>query len=155
MDRFPPVCTGDRRYCVAELHPSGEDMSEAGRRPALVLSPSAYNRRTGLMVCCPMITQVKSYPFEILIAGTPPSAALADQVKGLAWRSRRATRKSAVSPAQLAAVGARIVVLIGGKSTLANPRGDAPGHKFISRPVNAFRAPTPPARSLLGYSRRR
>ena len=88
---------------------------QAGRRPALVLSPSAYNRRTGLMLCCPMTTQIKSYPFEVLMADTPPSAALADQVKSLDWRSRRATRKSTASPAQLAEVRAKLAALISGK----------------------------------------
>ncbi len=58
---------------------------QAGHRPALVLSPSSYNGKTRLMLCCPMTTQVKGYPFEVLIAGARPSAALADQVKGLDW----------------------------------------------------------------------
>ncbi len=63
---------------------------QAGHRPALVLSPAAYNAKTSLMVCCPMTTQIKNYPFEVVIAGTPGSAVLADQVKSLDWRKRRA-----------------------------------------------------------------
>jgi mRNA interferase MazF len=42
---------------------------QAGHRPALVVSPSAYNGKTGLMLCCPMTTQVKGYPFEVPIPG--------------------------------------------------------------------------------------
>ena len=53
---------------------------QAGHRPALVLSPAAYNAKTRLMVCCPMTTQIKNYPFEVAIAGPSPSAVLADQI---------------------------------------------------------------------------
>src|SRR2546428_13686075 len=45
---------------------------QAGHRPALVLSPAAYNAKTSLMVCCPMTTQIKNYPFEVVIAGPVP-----------------------------------------------------------------------------------
>jgi mRNA interferase MazF len=86
---------------------------QAGHRPALVLSPAAYNAKTSLMVCCPMTTQIKNYPFEVVIAGTPTSAVLADQVKSLDWRKRRATRKGTVSAAELADVRAKIRALIG------------------------------------------
>ena len=68
---------------------------QAGHRPALVLSPAAYNDKTSLMVCCPVTTQVKNYPFEVLIAGTTSGAVLADQVKRLDWRERKAARKGA------------------------------------------------------------
>jgi mRNA interferase MazF len=87
---------------------------QGGHRPALVLSPAAYNSKTSLMVCCPMTTQIKSYPFEVVVAGTPQSVVLADQVKSLDWRSRRAMRKGRVSPAELAEVRAKILALIGG-----------------------------------------
>ena len=86
---------------------------QAGHRPALVLSPAAYNGKTNLMVCCPMTTQIKNYPFEVIIAGATPSAVLADQVKSLDWRSRRATRKGTVSTEELAEVRAKILALIG------------------------------------------
>src|SRR5258707_14848779 len=66
---------------------------QAGHRPALVLSPAAYNDKTSLMVCCPLTTQIKNYPFEVVIQGAPPSVALADQVKSLDWRGRQAGRK--------------------------------------------------------------
>jgi mRNA interferase MazF len=86
---------------------------QAGHRPAVVLSPAAYNGKTSLMLCCPMTTQIKSYPFEVLIAGPSRSAVLADQIKSLDWRRRRAKRKGAVSPAELAEVRAKIRTLIG------------------------------------------
>src|SRR6267154_6011253 len=91
--------------------PAGHE--QAGHRPAVVLSPTAYNAKTSLMVCCPMTTQIKNYPFEVLIAGSSPSAVLADQVKSLDWRKRRAKRKGTISAAELAEVRAKIRALIG------------------------------------------
>ena len=85
---------------------------QAGHRPAVVLSPAAYNAKTSLMLCCPMTTQIKSYPFEVLIAGPSRSAVLADQIKSLDWRSRRAKRKGVVSPAELSEVRSKIRALI-------------------------------------------
>jgi len=86
---------------------------QAGHRPAVVLSPAAYNAKTSLMVCCPMTTQIKNYPFEVVISADNPSAVLADQVKSLDWRKRRARRKGAISVAELAEVRAKIRALIG------------------------------------------
>jgi|ERR1700693_138252 mRNA interferase MazF len=85
---------------------------QSGHRPAVVLSPASYNAKTSLMVCCPMTTQIKNYPFEVVIAGDSPSAVLADQVKSLDWRMRRAKPKGAISPAELAEVRAKIRALI-------------------------------------------
>lgn len=68
---------------------------QAGHRPALVLSPDQYNRKTGLMVCCPITTKKKGYPFEVEIAGNVKitGVVLADQVKNLDWETRKATYK--------------------------------------------------------------
>lgn len=86
---------------------------QAGHRPALVLSPAAYNGKTSLMICCPLTTKIKNYPFEVFIGGKPPSAVLADQLKSLDWRSRDAKLKGRVLPEQLAEVRAKIHALIG------------------------------------------
>jgi len=65
---------------------------QAGRRPALVLSPSSYNGKVGLAILCPITSQVKGYPFEVAIpSGSKLSGViLADQVKSLDWRIRKA-----------------------------------------------------------------
>lgn len=86
---------------------------QAGHRPALVISPAAYNGKTGLMVCCPMTTQIKGYPFEVVIGDGRAGAALADQVKSLDWVVRKASRKGKATPLELAEVRARIFALIG------------------------------------------
>ena len=66
---------------------------QAGHRPALVLSPESYNRKVGLALFCPITSQVKGYPFEVRVPhGSQVSGAiLADQVKSLDWKARRAT----------------------------------------------------------------
>ena len=73
---------------------------QAGRRPALTLSPAAYNGRTGLAVFCPVTRQIKGYPFEVeLPAGLPfEGAVLVDQVKSLDWRVRQAEVVDRVPP---------------------------------------------------------
>jgi len=65
---------------------------QAGRRPAVVLSPAAYNDKVGLAIFCPITSQIKGYPFEVLIPkGLDVSGViLADQVKSLDWRARNA-----------------------------------------------------------------
>jgi len=72
---------------------------QAGHRPALVLSPATYNLRSGLMLCCPLTTQRKGYPFEVVIQDEPPdtSVVLADQVKSLDWKVRKAVKKGTAS----------------------------------------------------------
>ncbi len=86
---------------------------QAGRRPAVVVSPASYNAKTGLMLCCPLTTRVKGYPFEVPVAGSHAGVVLADQVKNLDWRARRATPMGRVAAAELAAVRARLRALIG------------------------------------------
>lgn len=72
---------------------------QAGHRPALVLSPASYNRRSGLMLCCPMTSQKKGYPFEVVIGVDTDreSVVLADQVKSLDWKVRKAVKKGTAS----------------------------------------------------------
>lgn len=72
---------------------------QAGHRPALVLSPASYNRRSGLMLCCPMTSQRKGYPFEVVIPDETDrdSVVLADQVKSLDWKVRKAVKKGTAS----------------------------------------------------------
>ena len=65
---------------------------QAGRRPALILSPASYNDKVGLAILCPITSHIKGYPFEVLIsAGRKINGAiLSDQVKSLDWRERQA-----------------------------------------------------------------
>ncbi len=65
---------------------------QAGRRPAVVLSPAAYNGKVGLAILCPITNQIKGYPFEVVIPDglAITGAILSDQVKSLDWRARDA-----------------------------------------------------------------
>ena len=65
---------------------------QAGRRPALILSPASYNGKVGLALACPITSRVKGYPFEVPL---PRSLAvsgvvLSDHIKSLDWRARKA-----------------------------------------------------------------
>ena len=86
---------------------------QAGHRPAVVLSPKSYNRRTGLMLCCPMTTQIKGYPFEVPVTGKPASVVLSDQVKSLDFSTRSARYKGKVTPRELSRIRGKAIALIG------------------------------------------
>ena len=65
---------------------------QSGLRPALVISPEAYNRKVGLAIFCPITNQEKGYPFEVLLPqGLKVSGVvLSDQLKSLDWKARKA-----------------------------------------------------------------
>lgn len=66
------------------------------------------------MLCCPMTTKIKGYPFEVQIGASRASAVLADQLKSLDWVERKAKFKGRAAAGELAAVRARIIALIAG-----------------------------------------
>jgi len=86
---------------------------QAGHRPALVISPASYNRKSGLMLCCPLTTQIKGYPFEVItqVDGVD-CAVLSDQVKSLDWKIRRAKKKAVVSAEVMLHVKAKMKALM-------------------------------------------
>jgi mRNA interferase MazF len=79
---------------------------QAGRRPAVVLSPASYNGTVGLALVCPVTSRVKGYPFEVPIpVGLPVTGVmLADQIRNLDWRRRRAARICVLPEAAVAEV---------------------------------------------------
>lgn len=80
----------------------------------MVVTPRSYNRRVGLALCCPLTTRVKGYPFEVILpkASKATGAILADQLKSLDWRARRATRFDRATADVIAEVTAKITVLV-------------------------------------------
>ena len=90
---MPPYCPKRGDIVWISFNPQAGH-EQAGHRPALVLSPQAYNRKVGLAILCPLTNQVKGYPFEVRVPdGMKASGAvLADQVKSMDWRSRKASR---------------------------------------------------------------
>ena len=89
---------------------------QAGRRPALVLSPQSYNGKTSLALCCPITSRVKGYPFEVSLPSASPvtGVVLADQVRSLDWRARE-TGFGCRAPAQVVGeVMEKLTVLLTG-----------------------------------------
>jgi mRNA interferase MazF len=63
---------------------------QKGKRPAIVISPKAYNQKTSLALCCPITSNVKDYPFEVDLKGKKVSGViLADHLKNLDWKARK------------------------------------------------------------------
>ncbi|MYA64343.1 MAG: endoribonuclease MazF [Gemmatimonadetes bacterium] len=93
---------------------AGHEMS--GRRPALVLSPRSYNEKTGLALACPVTSRSKGYPFEVHLpaGGSITGVVLADQVKCLDWRARRAELASRASPRTVGEVLSKLGVILPG-----------------------------------------
>jgi len=111
----PALDCPDRGHLVwVTLDPqSGHE--QAGRRPALAVSPASYNGPVGLALFCPITSHAKGYPFEVPL---PPGLAvsgvvLADHVKCLDWRSRRAEYAGIAPDSVVAEVVRRLGLLLG------------------------------------------
>jgi mRNA interferase MazF len=87
---------------------------QAGRRPALVLTPKAYNDKTSLLLACPITSQIKGYPFEVIIpAGLPVTGAiLSDHLRSLDWRALQAAHICALPAATLTEVLAKLHAIL-------------------------------------------
>lgn len=84
-------------------------------RPAFVLSPVAYNGKTGLMLACPITNQAKEYPFEVALHADGVSGViLADHVRSTDWRARKARYAAHAPPATTEEVEAKLRALIEG-----------------------------------------
>lgn len=88
---------------------------QRGRRPALILSPRAYNSKARLAVACPITSQVKGYPFEVPLppGGKISGVVLADHVKNLDWQARRVVFEAKASAEIVTDVRERLRVLLG------------------------------------------
>ena len=95
------------------FHPQA-GREQTGHRPALILSPLEYNRAVGLAVVCPITNRAKGYPFEVAL---PPDlevtgVVLADHVKSLDWRARRARRAGSAPSSVMAEVLGKLHALL-------------------------------------------
>ncbi|MER1966445.1 type II toxin-antitoxin system PemK/MazF family toxin [Castellaniella sp. GW247-6E4] len=98
---------------VVHVHFAAAPMgAPAAPKAALILSPAAYNRKTGLMVCCALTRQPNGYPFETLLEVQPGAAVLADQVKSLKWAGTHITLEGRATPDELAQVRAKLRALL-------------------------------------------
>jgi len=106
--------TPDRGDVVWLDFDPGTGHEQAGRRPALVLTPQAYNDKVGLAVFCPITSRVKGYPFEVQLPSRfkVRGVVLVDQVRSLDWRARKAALAGRVPEAVLAEVTAKLRALL-------------------------------------------
>lgn len=110
---MPPSYTPDTGDIVWLEFDSSAGHEQAGHRPALVLSPKLYNSKTGLLVCVPITSRSKGFPFEVeLQRKAIKGVALADQVKSLDWRARHARKKGKVNDEIVNRVHAKIKLLL-------------------------------------------
>lgn len=87
---------------------------QAGRRPAVCLSPAKYNRKSGLAIFCPITSQIKGYPFEVPITGAKnlKGVVLSDQLKSLDWEQRDFEKIGKCSEEQLARIISSATMLL-------------------------------------------
>jgi mRNA interferase MazF len=96
-----------------DLNPR-QGREQSGHRPALVISPKAYNRKAGLCVICPATRQAKGYPFEVPVhmGDRSRSVILADHVRSVDWKQRRIRRIETVPDDVLDDVVGRLEALL-------------------------------------------
>lgn len=85
---------------------------QGGHRPALVISPQAYNKTVGLMLCCPMTTKIKGYPFEVEITGKTKNVALSDQITCVDWKARKIAFKGKAVTNEIDLVKSKLKTLL-------------------------------------------
>ncbi len=86
---------------------------QSGKRPAIVLTPKDYNRKTDLLIACPITSQIKGYPFEVRLVGKKITGViLSDQVKSLDWKVRNAQLIERAGAETIAEVQEKLLLLI-------------------------------------------
>lgn len=87
---------------------------QGGQRPAVVLSPDSYNRRSSLLIACPITTKIRGYPFEVRLKfKTIDGVALADQLKTIDWQRRKVSFGGKAPASSLKEITAKLSLLIG------------------------------------------
>ena len=95
-----------------DLDPTkGREQSKT--RPALVMSPVAYNKKTGLALMCPITSVIKGYPFEVALNDKKvEGVVLADHIKSLDWTVRNVRFVSKASPKVIQKVSNKLSLLL-------------------------------------------
>ena len=109
MPRYVPA-RGDIIWLNFNPHLGHE---QAGKRPAVVLTPKEHNRKTSLIIACPITSKIKGYPFEVRIAGKNiDGVILSDQVKSIDWKIRDAQLIEQAPAETIAEIQERLSLLI-------------------------------------------
>ena len=111
---------GRRDVIWIDLEPARS--REIGKlRPAVVLSDEKYNLKTGLLICCPISTQIRGAPTEVPVRYLDrPSVIVASIVLTLAWRGRKATKIARASTHIYRQALLRLLPLLGAEEVLSN-----------------------------------
>lgn len=89
---------------------------QAGRRPALTISPKIYNKKSGLALMCPITSKIKDYPFEVMVRHNKiRGAVLADQIQSLDWQERNAKFIAKINATLMDSVQQKLLLLIANK----------------------------------------
>ena len=109
MNNIPDI--GD--VVIVDFNPQAGH-EQAGKRPALVLSPKSFNKITGFAWCCPITNQAKGYPFEVIIEGTKKTTGviLTDQMKSLDWSARNLHKVDKINADCLSKVKAIVATIL-------------------------------------------
>jgi len=67
---------------------------QRGRRPALVVSNTLFNKHTGLAIVCPLTNTDRVFPFHVAVVNDPnvTGFVMVEQVKSIDFRARKANR---------------------------------------------------------------
>ena len=88
---------------------------QKGKRPAIVISSKEYNKRTHLALCCPITSNRKGYPFEVVLSGQKiKGVILTDHLKNLDWKIRKARSIEKVKPKTISECIEKIIILVVG-----------------------------------------
>lgn len=115
MTLAEPYCPDEGDVINLDFDPQAGN-EQAGRRPAVVLTPRAYNSKAGLAVVCPITNSAKGYPFEVAF---PPETkkvtgvVLADHMKSLSWKARNAQFRCEAPDEVMVEIKAKIAPLLG------------------------------------------
>ncbi len=86
---------------------------QRGKRPAIIISPKGYNEKTHLALCCPITSNQKGYPFEVILKGKKiDGVVLADHIKSLDWKARKIKFIEKAQPQEISECIEKIAALV-------------------------------------------
>lgn len=86
---------------------------QAGKRPAIIVSPEAYNKKSGLVLICPITSQIKGYPFEVVINSEKiMGVVLVDQIRSVDWKERKISYISKMNQEEMDEITGKLIAIV-------------------------------------------